>query len=121
MGCCENFPWNPLDAWKIPGWMVDCVSCVIVDFFKAVIDSIVGFFTDVFNAVAGGIIFLIDSIKEGMIYIFDFFYGAMEWILGQFGITAPIIMAVAVVVFLIFVVFAIRTFIWIGERTYELL
>lgn len=118
MGCCEGFPINPLD---VPGWAIDCVTCVVLDFFTDVIAKIVGFFTDVFNAVAGGIIFFIQSIQEGFIYIFDLFYAAMEWILGQFGITAPVIMAVAIVVFLIFVVFAVRMLMWVGERLYELL
>lgn len=119
MGCCADFPLAT--PWDIPGWMVDCIFCVMLEAMKAFIDAVVGFFELVFGAIAGGIIFFIESIQAGFIYIFDLFYAGMDWILGQFGITAPVIMAVAVVVFLIFVVFAVRMLIWVGERTYELL
>lgn len=118
MGCCADFPLLPHE---IPGWMVDCILCVVLEAIKSLIDAVVDFFELVFGAIAGGIIFFIESIQAGFVYIFDLFYTAMEWILGQFGITAPVIMAVAVVVFMIFVVFSVRMLMWLGERLYELL
>lgn len=118
MGCCADFPLLPHE---IPGWMIDCILCVVLDAIKSFIDAVVGFFELVFGAIAGGIIFFIESIQAGFIYIFDLFYAGMDWILGQFGITAPVVMAVAVVVFLIFVVFSVRMLLWTGERLYELL
>lgn len=118
MGCCEGFPLNPLE---IPGWMIECILCVVLEAIKSFIDAVVGFFEFLFQSIANGIIFFILAIQEGFVYIFDLFYAGMEWILGQFGITAPVIMAVAVVVFMIFVVFSVRMLMWLGERLYELL
>ena len=119
MGCCDGF--DLLDPGGWPGWFVDCILCVILEAIQSFIDAVVSFFQLVFGAIAEGIIFFITSIQEGFIFIFDIFYGAMEWILGQFGITAPFVMAVAVILFLIFVVFAVRMLMWTGERLYELL